>query len=854
MLHAQPWVGRLIGKRYRIQGCLYQEANYAWFTAVESGPGRAVCVKIFPVGLWEAQGGITALAQAAKSWADLDSSYVNPIEDCGASPADEAFYVVTRPLAGSGLRALLHQEGTIPLSHVVALSRDLASALDVLHAAGIVHGDVCPANVRVRYPDPQRPVALLLDGLSPDPGAITHRAPEGPIDPRSDLYSLGVILYEMSLGTLLDDDAAGEMASPRAVPPELEEVISRCLAPEPADRYATAAELGDALAALAPVLAPPEVVSLLDHPDGPDVSGPEIPASHRGGYVDVEAEARRRHLVVSICSALGRAFRNFVIYPTNNPMLGHAADELLSGLRAFFAEQERLDLWVDRFALRYRQSVVYEDVDVRGSFPFRLHTDGIRKLSFCSGLTKAEMLDYLGCLHRAWMPGNPTFDLVTLMWEHRFTHIIHQMADEVVAATPTDLGSLLHGGEGGGSDGPWHGVERTGRIPADPSFSRREVVPLESHLTRTERKCLAEMARVEAEDDDLWHFIITLMAALKLCAGTPDQDTIVRMLRMAVHSLLARRDYFRVAQILMLTRQMIAKAPPDDVRISLNELVDLISEPTNVDDMIDVLGSTRDPMEVRRVSRLLSQLGSGAIKAMIMGLDSVPSDRVPALQQALLAQCKKRPWHLAPGIRSGSAVVARATIRVVREIEGDRATQSLQEALGHDSGDVRADAIAALAARGDARLPASLVQLLRDPESVVRVAAIDACALIDAEESERLLLALVADPTLQSQPREEQTRVFKVLAQLGTDGVVAALGELARDDQRGGLADRLRAAVSIVLHTAEKDAYPELAIRALLEIDRPAAREVVDHVAEHGSPARKRLVVRARELRAGGDS
>src|SRR5437899_389159 len=187
-------------------------------------------------------------------------------------------YVDGQPLS-EAIRA-----GGLPLETTLRLGRQLASALAHAHDRGVVHGDLKPANIIVT---PQGEAKILDFGLArrSDPGefdrqtletaseqsrpglagTLPYMAPEqingDPASPRTDLWSLGVVLYEMAAGchaffgenlyllcrAILQD-------SPRTVPPNvptgLAAVISRCLEKEPARRYQRAGEVRAALEAL----------------------------------------------------------------------------------------------------------------------------------------------------------------------------------------------------------------------------------------------------------------------------------------------------------------------------------------------------------------------------------------------------------------------------------------------------------------------------------------------------------------------------------------------------------------------------------------------------------------------------
>ncbi len=181
-------------------------------------------------------------------------------------------YLVMTYVAGDDLSNRLAREGRLPLSEALGVLRDIASALDAIHAKGFVHRDVKPANVLVGHDR-----AMLLDfgvarevatpGESEDVvGTLAYIAPEQIHDPRNidgraDLYALGVMAFEMLTGQLPFTDPSPlalvmyhlHVPPPAArtlvseLPPHVEAALDRALSKSPAARHASAAEFVAAL-------------------------------------------------------------------------------------------------------------------------------------------------------------------------------------------------------------------------------------------------------------------------------------------------------------------------------------------------------------------------------------------------------------------------------------------------------------------------------------------------------------------------------------------------------------------------------------------------------------------------------
>lgn len=202
------------------------------------------------------------------------------IYDYGRTP-DGTFYYVMEFLPGHNLGELVREHGPLPASRILYLMRQVCDALAEAHSHGLVHRDIKPANIYCAYRGGVFDVAKLLDfglakpltdandsGLTQE-GSITgsplfmspEQAGSEEVDGRSDIYSLGAVMYFMATGKapfeyasplkVMIAHASEDPEPPRYlngdVPAELEEVILRSLEKRPGDRYQTVAELREAL-------------------------------------------------------------------------------------------------------------------------------------------------------------------------------------------------------------------------------------------------------------------------------------------------------------------------------------------------------------------------------------------------------------------------------------------------------------------------------------------------------------------------------------------------------------------------------------------------------------------------------
>jgi hypothetical protein len=235
---------------------------------------RNVALKLLTPELGAVLGGERFLAEIQVT-ANLQHPNLLPLFDSGEAAG--LLYYVMPYVEGESLRARLQREKQLPVDEAVSIATALAGALDYAHARGVIHRDLKPENILMQSGQPviaDFGIALAVSnaggarvtqtGISL--GTPQYMSPEQAtgdraIDGRTDIYSLGVILYEMLTGDapylggtaqaviakLLTEKPRSARASRASIPEHVEQAIERALEKLPADRFATAREFADAV-------------------------------------------------------------------------------------------------------------------------------------------------------------------------------------------------------------------------------------------------------------------------------------------------------------------------------------------------------------------------------------------------------------------------------------------------------------------------------------------------------------------------------------------------------------------------------------------------------------------------------
>ncbi len=266
--------GSLLGGRYRLRARLAAGGMGAIHVATDEQLGRTVAVKLLRSELSDDPVFVERFRREARAAASLSHPNVATVFDFGEDSGVP--YIVMESVDGRDLSRVIREDGPLPPDLAADLAAQIASGLGHAHSAGVIHRDVKPANVmitdggRVKVTDFGIARALGDSTLTVSGsvlGTAHYISPEqaagASAGPGSDVYSLGIVLYEMLTGSLpftgespvavamrhISDEvpAPGDLAED--VPSELDSIVAKATAKDPSDRYGSADEMASALRA-----------------------------------------------------------------------------------------------------------------------------------------------------------------------------------------------------------------------------------------------------------------------------------------------------------------------------------------------------------------------------------------------------------------------------------------------------------------------------------------------------------------------------------------------------------------------------------------------------------------------------
>ncbi|HEX2053272.1 MAG TPA: protein kinase, partial [Actinomycetota bacterium] len=262
-----PVPGKQYGGRYQIQGSIASGGMAEVFVARDLLLDRLVALKLMHPEFARNKAFIERFRREAQAAASLNDSRVVAIYDWGSDSG--TYFIVMEYVEGSTLAEIISTSGPLPIAKAAKIAIEVLGGLHLAHQKGIVHRDVKPANIAITVGGQVKVMDFGIARAASD-GAVTvtqtgmvigtasyfspEQAQGKPVDARSDIYSTGVVLYEMLTGVVpfrgespvavaykhVSEDPTPPRALAEDIPPALEAVVMKALAKNPDNRYQTA--------------------------------------------------------------------------------------------------------------------------------------------------------------------------------------------------------------------------------------------------------------------------------------------------------------------------------------------------------------------------------------------------------------------------------------------------------------------------------------------------------------------------------------------------------------------------------------------------------------------------------------
>lgn len=323
-----PYIGQVLNNRFTIESKLGEGGFGAVYRGVQKGTGRKVAIKLLHPEMTQDDNLVARFRREGLLMCNLNDAHTVTTYDFDQTP-DGTLFIAMEMLEGKSLHDLFHAEAPLDWARMLRIIVQMCSSLAEAHAQGIVHRDLKPENIHLEHRAAEPEFVKILDfgiakvmqgeGGQRTPqltatgqtlGTLEYMSPEQlmgkELDGRSDIYTVGVLAYEMITGRLPFPDAKGPAAlitaqlrqvPPRPsqvipegkVPPAVDAIVLRMLEKDKAKRFATVDELRvactEALGAgtwAGSAVTPAQGAPVQAAPVGAPASTPGVPAGMPG--------------------------------------------------------------------------------------------------------------------------------------------------------------------------------------------------------------------------------------------------------------------------------------------------------------------------------------------------------------------------------------------------------------------------------------------------------------------------------------------------------------------------------------------------------------------------------------------
>jgi len=267
------------------------------YAAYQPALQRYVAIKVLPPQLGLDPDFVTRFRHEAIAAAKLKHLNIVTVYDVGSEGGVN--YIVMELIDGESLASVIRKSGAMPIERVSRILAQVAAALDYAHAQGFVHRDIKPGNIMLGAGDHVTlmdfGIAKALSGTRLTQTGTTIGTPEymspeqvrgAGVDHRSDIYSLGIVAYEMLTGNVPFSGTTASLlykqvnepppmeALVSRTPPHVTNAVSRALVKDPMQRFQRASDFAAALSGARPVAAPPPISRTAPMPAAPQPSTP----------------------------------------------------------------------------------------------------------------------------------------------------------------------------------------------------------------------------------------------------------------------------------------------------------------------------------------------------------------------------------------------------------------------------------------------------------------------------------------------------------------------------------------------------------------------------------------------------
>jgi len=483
---------------------------------------------------------------------------------------------------------------------------------------------------------------------------------------------------------------------------------------------------------------------------------------------------------------LTKTAKTLKIYLPNNPIHQKFLQDLTERFTNHLQEYGTLRLKIRQYELLYSNGTVYENSNRLESLAFCLFVDGLREISFHTGLNKEELMNFLEVIGKISDARGTDDDVVTLLWEKKFSHITYLIVEDFWEyggtvqhlTETTNLQSVLKEESQTLSTTkvPSLVQELFGSKQADRSLA--EIF----ELTSKEIEQIKQQLLFEADQSAVLLLIDILSAILRIEKEYDAFSEIVELLETALDTVLASGDLPYASMILELYREMLSSqrglAEPlkgrlkkaiehagDAQRIKHLETLFMEGKTMQSEQLYDFL-VLLDKNALLPLSDLLGKINQMKVRRVICdALAQIGKDHIDLLASRL----DDRRWY-----------VVRNIVYVLGKIGNSGVIDKFRRVIHHGEVKVRKEVIRALEGMNHPKATDLLVEFIQDEDLSIRASVVRLLAKANYKEALEPLLRVVQQRDFEERDLYEKKEFMEALAHIGKEEVVPILGKIMK--------------------------------------------------------------------------
>jgi hypothetical protein len=492
-----------------------------------------------------------------------------------------------------------------------------------------------------------------------------------------------------------------------------------------------------------------------------------------------------------------QAVKSYRLYEASHPILTKFLDRLKKDFDRYFDEFDSFSLQIGEHRLFYQGKVVYESQDVKESLAFLFFKDGIREIRFLKGLEFREVVDFLHVVRKGDFINRLEDDLVTLLWEKDFSHILFTTLDEFLEEgggfIPATEEDLLKGSEYRGSGGEWfkglgdQGETGDSHVPAAEGLKEvMNLAPGQSLVQACELNPV-ELQKINGEvqqeqQPEYVYILIDNLIEILLHLGEDIEayENMVSYFDRTIESLLQQKEVGKVVTILKSLSDTVESIALKDKQISaIRRIREACSSPRHIQLLGEIIKSNGEVQSewILQYIRLLTKQAIDPLCLLLSQLESGKWRKVVCNLLAELSQQDIQP--LSRFLSDRNSFLVCHILYVLGKIGDPSTVKYLGSLVGHADPKVRGETLQVLSRFGEKGK--NLVQkFLKDPAADIRMKASLFFAKMAKEEAANPLMQIILSEDFYKRDYDEKASFFRALAETGSKEAMPTLKNIAQ--------------------------------------------------------------------------